>query len=187
MDRWSKKTRVMHGYDVTSRIYDVRYAEEQRAKIEAALKHVHVEEESMVLDVGCGTGIFLEHVGGAAKLTVGLDTSRNMLKCARERVKNLAGVHLVLGDADFMPFTAGIFSHVLAFTLVQNMPEPLRTLREMLRVAEGKATVVVSGLKKIFTAEVFAQLLAQAGLQVVAWNGEGLQCHVAICTRKPQA
>ena len=40
MNGWLKKRRVMRRYDLTAEMYDMRYAEEQAAKIRAGLKHV---------------------------------------------------------------------------------------------------------------------------------------------------
>ena len=53
MNKWSQKRRVMRRYDLTARMYDERYAEEQAAKYRAALKHLDIH--GSVLDVGCGT------------------------------------------------------------------------------------------------------------------------------------
>jgi ubiquinone/menaquinone biosynthesis C-methylase UbiE len=182
MNAWSKKRDVMRRYDATAQIYDVRYAEEQTAKIEAALRHVNADI-SIVLDAGCGTGILFSHIADKALMTVGLDSSRRTLLKARERTKNYAGVHLLLADADNMPLKGGIFDVVLAVTLIQNIPNPAQTLNEIKRVASGKSLIVVTGLKKVFKRSSLERLLKDAGLSIVAMESEGLKCYVAVCAQ----
>jgi malonyl-CoA O-methyltransferase len=182
MSVWDKKRDVMRRYDVTAQIYDVRYAEEQTAKIEAALKHVKVET-GLVLDAGCGTGLLFSYIADGARITIGLDVSGKTLFQAKVRAKGHANVHLVRADADHMPFKNRIFSTVFAMTLIQNAPNPGETLGEIERVSQDGAIMVVSGLRKVFARETFRQMLKNAGLKIVAWEEENLKCYVAICAR----
>jgi len=182
MSIWDKKRDVMYRYDVTARIYDMRYAEEQTVKIEAALKHMKVKA-CMVLDAGCGTGILFSYVADKARTIVGLDVSKKTLIKAKERAKDHANVYLVCADVDNMPVEDRVFDRVFAMTLIQNTPNPAETLNQIRRVATDNALIVVTGLKKIFTRSVFQQLLKKAGLNNVAMENEGLKCYVAVCTK----
>ncbi len=182
MAGWRKKRDVMRRYDVTAEMYDRRYAEEQAAKVEAALRHVDLGEKGPVLDAGCGTGLFLSQAAGKAGFIVGLDVSKRSLLVAKKRARAFSNVYLVLGDVDNMPFRGRTFSHVFAFTLVQNVPDPAETLREFGRVAKSNGVFVVTGLKRILTRKAFKALLGGAGLRVVAFeDGDNLKCYVAVC------
>jgi len=183
MKEWDKKRDVMHRYDLTAHMYNMRYAEEQAAKIEAALEGLKMEKYGLILDVGCGTGILFGYVAYKAEATVGLDVSRKILVLAKERAKNLQSAHLILADADYMPLKENVFSHVFGITLIQNMPKPVKTLNEIRRVAKRNAKIVVTGLKKAFTLEEFEELLGDAGLKIVFLKEEDLKCYVAVCTK----
>jgi len=183
MSSWSKKRAIMRRYDVTAHLYDMRYAEEQSAKIDAALKTAKIVRNGMALDVGCGTGLLFKHVANRARATVGLDISRKTLQQAKTRAKDYSNVHLILADADYMPLRRNTFSNVFAFTIIQNTSNPATTLKELNRVAEEEVVIVVTGLKKSFTLDQFRKLLQDADLSVVALEDEGLQCHVAICIK----
>jgi len=183
MNGWNKKRSIMRRYDLTAHIYDMQYAEEQAEKIEAALKDVKMEKHSLVLDAGCGTGLLFSYVADKAEKTVGLDISRKILLQAKERAKDFQNVYLILADADNMPLKENVFSHVFGITLIQNMPNPIETLKEIRRVAKEDAAIVVTGLKKAFTLEEFEELLRNAGLNIVALRDEGLKCYVAVCTK----
>jgi len=181
MDQWDKKRNVMQRYDLTAHLYDMRYAEEQTAKIEAAMKNINLEKHNSVLDVGCGTGLLFGYVANKARIIVGLDISRKILSQAREHAKKFPNVHLICADADNMPLKENIFDHAFAVTLIQNMPNPLKTLNKVKRATKKTAVIVVTGLKKKFSLEVFEELLRNAGLDIFALKNENLRCHVAVC------
>lgn len=183
MSGWIKKRRVMRDYDTTAGMYDRRYAEEQAAKIEAALKHVNNDTCKSVLDVGCGTGILFDYVADEARTLVGLDLSKKILLHAKQRSEKRSNVHLVQADADNMPLKSQSFTHVFALTLIQNAPDPKQTLKEIKRVAEEEATIVITGLRKIFSKLALTQLLENAGLKIEALEEKSLKCHVVVCTQ----
>lgn len=182
MNAWDKKRDIMRRYDATARIYDMRYAEEQAAKIEAALRHVEVQS-SVVLDVGCGTGILFSYVADKARMTVGVDVSIKTLLKAKQRARNHASVHLVQADADNMPLRGGVFDRAFAITLIQNMPGQNETVNEIRRVVQENALIVVTGLKKVLTRNKLEQLLKNAGLNIIIMRNKDLKCYVAVCTK----
>ncbi|MGB9676375.1 MAG: class I SAM-dependent methyltransferase [Candidatus Bathyarchaeales archaeon] len=183
MNEWNKKREIMRRYDLTAHLYDMRYADEQKQKIEAALEEITIKKHCLVLDVGCGTGILFNYFVEKAKSVVGLDISRKTLQEAKKRAKNLENVYLVLADADNMPFRENFFDYVFGVTVLQNMPAPAKTLMEVRRVAEGKAKIIVTGMKKAFTLEQFQQLLSAANLKAIAVKVENLNCYVAVCVK----
>jgi ubiquinone/menaquinone biosynthesis C-methylase UbiE len=180
---WTKKRRLMKRYDLTASMYDLRYADEQKAKIEAALDSLKDKWFGLVLDVGCGTGILFDYVTDRLKMIVGLDLSKKTLLEAKTRMfkKNMNSVHLVQADADNMPFGDGVFNQVLAITVLQNAPNPGTMLREIRRVADDDAIFVLTGLKSIFSKRRFEQVLKEAGLKLEKVEEDDLKCYVAIC------
>lgn len=182
MSEWDKKRDVMQRYNLTAHIYDMRYAEEQTAKIETVMESINMEKEGLVLDVGCGTGLLFEYVSQKAEAIVGLDISKETLIQAKKHAKNSANVHLILADSDNVPLKEDIFGHVFALTLIQNTPNPFKTLNEIKRVSKENAVIVVTGLKK-FPIKTFKRLLHDAGLKVIPLKNESLNCYVAVCTK----
>jgi ubiquinone/menaquinone biosynthesis C-methylase UbiE len=184
MKGWAKKRRIMQCYDATVHLYDMRYNEEQTAKIEAALKIVNIRSHSSVLDVGCGTGIFFKHVVRRAGNIVGLDISKRTLIRAKERARNFPHVHLLWADADNMPIRNKAFDYVFAVTLIQNAPDPHKTLNEIKRVSQTDSAVVITGMKKCFSLESFETMLKEAGFEILKVIDEHeLKCYVAVCAK----
>ena len=80
MVAWKKKRRVKERYDLTSRIYDERYLEEQENKYKHALLHLKLESTSNILDIGCGSGLLFSFLSSEVGMIVGIDISNKNTK-----------------------------------------------------------------------------------------------------------
>ena len=184
MADWKYKRKMMRRYDLTADMYDQLYGEEQRAKYRAALENVKLAGGE-ILDVGCGTGLFFSYVAASASVVVGVDTSRRLVLKANAEAKKAENLFVLQADADHLPFIEELFEAVFAFTVLQNMPKPSLTLRELKRVTKENGSVVVTGLKKVFQLEKFMGLLEGASLQVASLvDSDDLKCYVAVSVAK---
>lgn len=180
---WEKKCRMARKYDATVDVYDGLYAEEQRRKY-AVLEEVLVPRElHRVLDVGCGTGLLEEWLASKTRVLVGVDFSRRMLVRANERTRRFGNVELVQADSDYLPFRGGMFTCVLSFTLLQNLPRPSSTVDEMVRAAADGSAVVISALREGLSSEMLRNLLSTEDLQVLRVVEESVKDAVAICRK----
>lgn len=182
MTYWRQKRRTMKRYDCSAHVYDRQYHEEQEAKIKTALTEMHFRKTDIIIDLGCGTGQLLPHIINLVKLVICVDVSRNIIAQAKTRAQHSKHVALLRADADYLPFQPK-FDVAFAITLLQNMPSPFQTLNEMKRVTKEDANLIVTGLKKSFSEEQFAQLLRQAGLEINWLKMDAAQReYVAVCT-----
>ena len=190
MRGWDEKYGAIDYYDYIAPFYDQIYNEEQKAKIDVALRHINIVKESVILDAGCGTGFLFKYLSEKVRLLVGLDTSPGILKEAKKLAKSFPNVHLIRADADFMPFPNGIFDVVFALTLLQNMPNHLWALNELKRVGKAHSIFVITAFKKYrkyrhFVQTTFIALLDTAGFEVsVIENNEKLKDFIAVCKPK---
>lgn len=92
-----------------------------------------------LVEIGCGTGIFLESLHRAGFDVTGLDASPAMLEVARERLGQVADLHL--GRAEHLPFPDKEFDFAVLLTVLEFCPEPVLALREAARVTR-KALLV---------------------------------------------
>jgi len=184
MTLWNKKRRVMRHYDQSAKVYDTQYTEEQEAKIRVALDNLTLNQDSVILDAGCGTGLLFEHIAERTRFIVGTDISIGILNEAKKKAKTYKNVALIRADADNMPFPNQSFDAVFAITLLQNTPNPLATLNEIKWVSKSNATIIVTGLRKAFTKEEFAKMLQYANLKAaIVKLDEQMREHICICNK----
>ncbi len=184
MQEWSKKRSVMRHYDQSAKVYDAQYREEQEAKIQAILDNITLDQDSVVLDAGCGTGLLFEPLAKKTKFVIGADISRGILKEAKKKAETYKNVALILADADNTPFSNQTFNTVFAITLLQNTPSPRLTLNEIKRVSKSSAAIVVTGLRKAFTEQEFSKMLRQANLEVAVLKlDKQMREYIAVCTK----
>jgi ubiquinone/menaquinone biosynthesis C-methylase UbiE len=155
-----RKLELRRRYDSTAKIYDERYAGIQRKKYEVVKKYLPKRAER-ILDLGCGTGIFFEELTGWGGLVVGIDSSVKMLGIARKRA---GGASLVCADADHLPFKDGSFDVVVSITLLQNVPKPEETMKEIARVLKPGGVAIVTSLKHKHSPKKLVGWASSAGL-----------------------
>ena len=114
--------------------------EQQLPVYEAALARVPIGAGDRVLDVGCGTGVFLRLAADRGAEVTGLDASENLLAVARGRAPEAALHH---GDLQSLPFPDDAFDLVTGFTSFFFADDMAAALREAGRVADPAGHVVI--------------------------------------------
>jgi SAM-dependent methyltransferase len=117
-----------------------RSEEQQLPGYEEALRRVGLEPGQRVLDVGCGTGVFLRLAVERGALPSGIDASEALLELARSRTPD---ADLRVGDMQFLPYGDDGFDLVTGFTSFFFAADMIGALREAGRVARPGATVVI--------------------------------------------
>ena len=114
--------------------------EQQVPTYEAALQRVSVEPGDLVLDIGCGVGVFLGLVAGRGAQPFGLDASEALIAAARER---LPTGDLRVGDMESLPYEDDTVDLVTGFNSFFFATDMVAALREAGRVAKPGAPVVI--------------------------------------------
>jgi SAM-dependent methyltransferase len=113
--------------------------EQQGPTYEAVLARVDARS---VLDVGCGTGVFLRLCADRGAAVAGLDASEELLAAARERVPE---ADLRLGDLQTLPYPDDAFDLVTGFGSFFYAADVAAALGEAARVASGHLVVQTFG------------------------------------------
>lgn len=97
-----------------------------------------------LLDVGCGTGSFLELYEKAGCLVSGIDSSSAMLEIAGRRLGNSADLRL--GNAAEMPYADDTFNMVTASLILHELSPAVRiaVVGEMIRVLKPDGRILVT-------------------------------------------
>jgi ubiquinone/menaquinone biosynthesis C-methylase UbiE len=102
----------------------------------------------LILDAGCGTGVFTEEILAAGARVTGLDLSLPMVRRASEK---LAGFPFAaaLGDILHLPFPDTSFDKVVSVTAMEFLADGHAAVRELFRVARKGGTVLVATLNSL--------------------------------------
>lgn len=142
----NKKIEVRKRYNASASHYDTRYKKIQFTKYEEVFSKIDVSKlKTPILDVGGGTGLLVEYLGNNAKEVWCIDISLSMLKIAKQ--KRPRGYY-VCADGDYLPLRSHSVKTVVSFTMLQNLPEPDKTLAEITRVLEQNGVVFLTSLAK---------------------------------------
>jgi SAM-dependent methyltransferase len=114
--------------------------EKQTPAYEEAIRRVEVARGRRVLDIGCGTGVFLRLVAARGARPYGLDASESLLEVARER---LPDADLRVGEMEQLPYDDDSFDLVTGFNSFFFAADLVAALSEARRVAKPGATVLI--------------------------------------------
>jgi SAM-dependent methyltransferase len=114
--------------------------EKQVPTYEEAIRRIGVAPGERVLDIGCGTGVFLRLVADHGAKPFGLDASEALLEIAHERVPE---ADLQVGEMEQLPYHADSFDLVTGFNSFFFAADMVAALREARRVAKPGASVVI--------------------------------------------
>ncbi|QGY39159.1 methyltransferase domain-containing protein [Pseudodesulfovibrio cashew] len=87
-----------------------------------------------LLEIGCGTGLFLETLYQMGFDVSGIDSSPAMIMAARKRLGNRADLHQ--GDGELLPFSDNEFDYAFLWSVLEFTSDPKAMLEEARRVAE---------------------------------------------------
>ena len=99
----------------------------------------------MILDAGCGTGVFTRDIISRGSQVIGLDISFPMLRRAREKSGGVR-FHPIWGDISTLPFREESFDKVISVTALEFIAEAKAAVAELFRVARRGGVVVMATL-----------------------------------------
>lgn len=114
--------------------------EQQLPTYEAALDHLGVGPEDRVLEVGCGSGVFLRAAADRGAAVTGVDSSERLVALAHDRAPE---ADVRIGDLQSLPFGDDAFDLVAGFNAFFFAADMIAAFREAGRVARPGGSVVI--------------------------------------------
>jgi ubiquinone/menaquinone biosynthesis C-methylase UbiE len=102
----------------------------------------------LILDAGCGTGVFTEEILVKRARVIGLDLSLSMVRRASEKLTGFPFA-AALGDILHLPFPDASFDRVVSVTAMEFIADGHSAVQELLRVARKGGTVLVATLNRL--------------------------------------
>lgn len=86
---------------------------------------------SVLLDVGCGTGIYVTSLAKQCKMIVGMDVSSEMIfrSLLKARQMDVDNIHFVVGDVAYCPLKSGIFDLVFSVNVFHHVSDEKTVLK----------------------------------------------------------
>jgi SAM-dependent methyltransferase len=109
-------------------------------RYDEALSRLGIEPGQVVLEVGCGSGVFLAKAAERGARVFGLDAAEALIEIARKRVPE---ADLRVGDLQALPYRDDSFDVVAGFNSFFFAADMTAALREARRVAKPGAAVVI--------------------------------------------
>jgi SAM-dependent methyltransferase len=107
---------------------------------EAVLNKLELDDDKMLLDAGCGSGLFLNMVEGTGASIHGFDAAPGLLEVAKKR---LPSITLLIEDLETAPFNDETFDVVTGFNSFQYAGSFENALKEAKRVTKKDGKVVI--------------------------------------------
>jgi ubiquinone/menaquinone biosynthesis C-methylase UbiE len=124
-------------------IYDKIFEPLNRGLREVGIRMYPLKPGQKILDVGCGTGVYLDLYRKYGCALYGVDTSRSMLDVAKARLGEDA--ELRLSDAKKIPYENDTFDLVLCMLVLHEIDPTTRmsVITEMMRVLKTDGRILL--------------------------------------------
>lgn len=130
-------------YQLTAKWYDSLFEPINKGLRLIGLRMFMPKKGMSILDVGCGTGAFLDFYQRYDCNLFGIDTSPAMLEIAKERLAGKA--ELYLGSAAEMPYPNASFDLIVSMLVLHEMDHAVRlaVLAEMKRALKSDGRILL--------------------------------------------
>jgi SAM-dependent methyltransferase len=131
-------------YDLVAPAYDRRYANNRFDAVRATLRQFIGDTRAFdVLEIGCGTGHWLQAIAGSAATIAGLDPSSAMLAVARVATKQAL---LIRAEAEHIPWRERSVDRLFSINAMHHFHDKASFVREARRVLRPGGAVMTIGL-----------------------------------------
>jgi ubiquinone/menaquinone biosynthesis C-methylase UbiE len=102
----------------------------------------------IIIDAGCGTGVFTLDILSFGTHVIGIDISLPMLMRAVQKTRGY-DFHTVLADMSHLPFSENVFDKVISVTALEFIEDAKGALKELFRVTKRGGWIVVATLNRL--------------------------------------
>jgi ubiquinone/menaquinone biosynthesis C-methylase UbiE len=106
------------------------------------------KQREIILDAGCGTGIFTTDILSSGSQVIGLDISLPMLIQAKKKLKEYP-LSIILAGMLNLPFPGSSFDKVVSVTALEFVEDAKGAVKELFRVTKMGGCIVMATLNSL--------------------------------------
>ncbi|MFX1377211.1 MAG: class I SAM-dependent methyltransferase [Promethearchaeota archaeon] len=126
-------------YDKFSQIYDISRGIHTKT-VEALVKLTLIDSNSLILDMGCGTGNYTAALKKFANNVIGIDLSLAMIEKAMSKFPNLEYIN---GNVINLPFRSDFFDGLYVIQVIHHIMDKFVFLKETYRVLRKNGFIAI--------------------------------------------
>ncbi len=127
-------------YDRISEIYDISRMGAYPETVEKLARYLSINPDSVLLDMGCGTGNYASVLQRVARSIIGIDLSKGMIRRARSRLLRWRSLR---GDIIRLPFHSDVFDGAYAVQVIHHVKNKDAFLDEAYRVIREDGCIAI--------------------------------------------
>jgi ubiquinone/menaquinone biosynthesis C-methylase UbiE len=120
----------------------------RKYEAELMLDLLKPKQGEIILDAGCGTGIFTTDILSSGSQVIGLDISLPMLIQAKKKLKEYP-FWIILADMLNLPFPGSSFDKVVSVTALEFVEDAKGAIGELFRITKRGGGIVVATLNSL--------------------------------------
>jgi ubiquinone/menaquinone biosynthesis C-methylase UbiE len=120
----------------------------RKYEAELMLDLLKPKQGEIILDAGCGTGIFTTDILSSGSQVIGLDISLPMLIQAKKKLKEYP-FWIILADMLNLPFPGSSFDKVVSVTALEFVEDAKGAIGELFRITKRGGCIVVATLNSL--------------------------------------
>lgn len=120
----------------------------RKYEAELMLDLLKPKQGEIILDAGCGTGIFTTDILSSGSQVIGLDMSLPMLIQAKKKLKEYP-FWIILADMLNLPFPESSFDKVVSVTALEFVEDAKGAIGELFRITKRGGCIVVATLNSL--------------------------------------
>jgi ubiquinone/menaquinone biosynthesis C-methylase UbiE len=120
----------------------------RKCEAELMLDLLKPKQGEIILDAGCGTGIFTNDILSSGSQVIGLDISLPMLIQAKKKLKEYP-FWIILADMLNLPFPGSSFDKVVSVTALEFVEDAKGAIGELFRITKRGGCIVVATLNSL--------------------------------------
>ena len=137
---------VAEWYNTLSNSYDELYGKEQSQKYETVLEFLGNRHFRVLVDIGCGTGTFLEKARETCDHSIGIDLSTRMLKIAKNR--RTPNAEYVLASSSSLPLKDNSADCAVSISTAKAESNLPRFIADLERISQHDSLLAVTIFQK---------------------------------------